>query len=120
MDFLSQYKYILLFLTVGSGFIVVTFTLSRLLRSRSGNPLLNTVYECGIEPVGIPWVKLNVRFYVFALLFLLFDVETIFIYPWALIFRELGIIGLVEMCVFIFVLGIGLLYCALKGALKWY
>ena len=120
MDFLSQYKYILLFFTVGVGFIVTTFTLSWLLRSRSKNTCLNTIYECGIESVGVPWMKLNVRFYVFALLFVLFDVETIFIYPWALIFRELGMFGLVEMFIFVFILGVGLMYCALKGALKWY
>jgi NADH:ubiquinone oxidoreductase subunit 3 (subunit A) len=119
MDFLSQYGHIGIFVIFGTAFAFISLGLSWLFRMRGQDALFRTTYECGPEPVGSAWVQLNVRFYVFALLFVLFDVETLFIYPWAVAYRELGWVGFVEMLVFIGVLFLGLVYAWRKGALKW-
>ena len=78
-----------------------------------------STYECGIEPVGDSWHPFAVRYYIFALLFLVFDVEAIFLFPWALRFRSLGSTGFVEVVVFVAVLAVGLVYAWRKGALEW-
>jgi NADH:ubiquinone oxidoreductase subunit 3 (subunit A) len=76
-------------------------------------------YESGEEPVGSAWVQFPIRFYIFALLFVVFDVEAIFLFAWAMRFRQLGVVGLVEMAIFILVLVVGLVYAWRKGVLKW-
>ncbi len=76
-------------------------------------------YECGIPPVGNPWQPFAVRYFVFGLLFLVFDVESAFLFPWAIVFRSLGTAGFIEMLLFIAVLAFGLLYAWRKGALEW-
>jgi NADH-quinone oxidoreductase subunit A len=76
-------------------------------------------YECGVPAVGSPHQRLPVKFYVVAVLFLLFDIETIFLFPWAVLFRKLGLFGLVEMGIFLGVLVLGLVYVWRKGALEW-
>ncbi len=78
-----------------------------------------TAYECGIEPAGEPHVRFDIKFYLIAIFFLLFDIEALFLFPWAVIFSKLGILGFVEMFLFIVILVLGLLYVWLKGALKW-
>jgi NADH-quinone oxidoreductase subunit A len=79
----------------------------------------NTPYECGDEPVGTGWLNYDVRFYPFALLFVVFDVEVIFLFAWVAAFKSLGLFGLIEVVVFIGILVVGLLYAWKKGALKW-
>jgi NADH-quinone oxidoreductase subunit A len=76
-------------------------------------------FECGMEPVDEPRKRFSVKFFLVALLFLIFDVETIFIFPWAVLFRDLGIFGFVEMGIFLLILLLGLLYVWKKGALEW-
>jgi NADH-quinone oxidoreductase subunit A len=76
-------------------------------------------YETGETTVTDPWRPFPVRYYVFALLFLIFDVEAAFLYPWAVIYRELGLYGFIEMVIFVLILGVGLVYAWKKGALKW-
>ena len=76
-------------------------------------------YECGIPSEGTPWNQFNVGYYLYALIFLIFDVELVFMYPWAVAVRKIGIAGLVEIVVFLFILFMGLLYAHKKGALKW-
>ncbi len=76
-------------------------------------------YECGIPTETSPWHQFNVGYYLFALLFLIFDVELIFMYPWAVVVKKMGIIALVEIVIFIFILFMGFLYAHKKGALKW-
>ncbi|MBI4678269.1 MAG: NADH-quinone oxidoreductase subunit A [Elusimicrobia bacterium] len=90
-----------------------------LLRPALGYARKLTVYECGMPTVGTTQVKLNIRFYVFALLFLVFDVETLFVFPWAVVCRELGRVALAEMAVFLAILFLGLIYAWRKGALEW-
>ena len=76
-------------------------------------------YECGIPTEGTPWKQFHVGYYLFALLFLIFDVELIFLYPWAVVLKKIGMMGLVEIIIFFFTLFLGFLYAHKKGALKW-
>ncbi len=79
-----------------------------------------STYESGMEPVKTARERFSVKFYLVAMLFILFDIEVVFMYPWAVVYRELGLFGLVEMLVFIGILLIGLLYLVRKGALRWH
>jgi NADH-quinone oxidoreductase subunit A len=76
-------------------------------------------YECGVDPVGVGWSQSQIRYYVFALLFVMFDVEAVFIFPWAIRLEELAVFGLVEMGIFVVILALGLLYAWRKGVLRW-
>lgn len=118
-EFLRQYGQIGIFLAFGIFFAFFSLFLAWLVRVRNHDPIFRTTYECGPEPVGSSWVQLNVRFYLFALLFVIFDVETLFIYPWAVSYKSLGFGGFLEMLAFIAVLFLGLIYAWRKGALKW-
>lgn len=99
---------------VGGGLLA-----SRLLAPRNPGGVKSQPYECGEETIGPSWVNFNVGYYLFALLFLVFDVEAAFLYPWAVSFRELGLIGLVEIGLFMAILLVALLYAWKKGVLKW-
>ena len=79
----------------------------------------NASYECGIEPVGDPWIQFRIQYYLYALLFVIFDVETIFIYPWAVGFKKLGVPGFLEMILFLAILAVGLVYAWKKKVLEW-
>ena len=85
----------------------------------SENPQKGQAYECGIPTQTSPWHQFNVGYYLFALLFLIFDVELIFMYPWAVVVKKIGMVALVEIVIFIFILFMGFLYAHKKGALKW-
>jgi NADH-quinone oxidoreductase subunit A len=76
-------------------------------------------YECGMTPIGGARVRFSIKFYLFAMLFILFDVEAIFLYPWAVVHRTLGVFGLIEMVIFIFVLAVGYVYIWKRGAFEW-
>ena len=103
-----------------TGFVATTLALARLISpSRRGANVKRAAYETGEMTVTDPWRPFPVRYYVFALLFLIFDVEAAFLYPWAVIYRGLGIYGFVEMTIFVLILGVGLAYAWKKGALKW-
>ena len=92
---------------------------AKLLVRGSTNPQKGQPYECGIPSEGSPWNQFNVGYYLFALLFLIFDVELIFVYPWAVVVKKVGMMALVEICIFFFILFMGFLYAHKKGALKW-
>ena len=83
------------------------------------NPQKGQAYECGIKTDGTPWNQFNVGYYLFALIFLVFDVELIFLYPWAVVVKKVGMVALMEILIFIFILFMGFLYAHKKGALKW-
>ncbi len=107
------------FIFVGVFFVIATISASHLLaRSKHDEAKLST-YECGSEPVGPPWVQFRVGYYVYALLFVVFDIETVFLYPWAAAFGQMGIFIVVEMFVFIGILAAGLAYAWKEGALRW-
>ena len=125
---LTEFGKVFIFLLMGILSVGATLFLSRLIAPRNPTPLKLTSYECGEEPSGSSWVQFNSRFYVIALIFLLFDVEMVFIFPWTTVFAqesliravpEWGWISLVEMFVFVLILIIGLLYVWKKGDLDW-
>jgi NADH-quinone oxidoreductase subunit A len=93
--------------------------LSRLIQPRRPTPQKFIAYESGVDPVGGGWSQSQIRYYVFALLFVMFDVEAVFIFPWAVRLQALGVFGLVEMVVFIVILALGLVYAWRKGVLRW-
>jgi NADH-quinone oxidoreductase subunit A len=124
LQFEANYGYIALLLIVAvifaASLIALPFMLSRLgIIPRKPDPVKTSTYECGMETVGKSWVQFNFRYYFYALLFVLFDIETVFLYPWAVHFKQLKLFGLVEMLIFIFVLAIGFGYAWRKGALEW-
>ena len=93
--------------------------LSKALAKTSKNKAKGEAYECGIPTTGTNWIQFNVGYYLFALIFLVFDVELVFMYPWAVVAKETGMVALVEIIIFMFILFLGLLYAWKKGALKW-
>ncbi len=116
---MSEYLSILIFILIGTGIVLFTFLLSRLIRPHNPYHAKNLNYECAEEPVGNSWFQFNNRFYIFALIFVIFDVEVIFLFPWAVAFGQLGLFALVEMVIFILILFFGIFYAWKKGALKW-
>lgn len=119
MFVLSGYEYFLVFLVICSSIPVLALTLSKLLRPVSRGPSRRTTYESGMEPIGGAWIQFNIRYYMFALVFVIFDVETVFLYPWAVAFSQLGLLAFIEALIFIAILVVGLVYAWRKGALEW-
>jgi NADH-quinone oxidoreductase subunit A len=118
-DFLTQHASVLVFLVTIVGLLAFVFVLWKVLRPVRVSEEKTTTYECGEEPVGSAWIQFNIRFYVFALIFLVFDVEAVFLLPWAVVFRELGALAYVEGLVFIGILVVALAYVWSKGDLAW-
>jgi len=118
-DFLTQHASVLVFLVTIVGLLAFVFVLWKVLRPVRVSEEKTTTYECGEEPVGSAWIQFNIRFYVFALIFLVFDVEAVFLLPWAVVFRELGALAYVEGLVFIGILVVALAYVWRKGDLAW-
>jgi len=110
---------IIVFLLAGVTLIVVANFLSNLISPKSDNLQKREPYESGIKTIGPTWVQFKVGYYLFAILFLVFDVEVAFLFPWAVVFKEVGVVALVEIIIFLVILGLGLLYAWKKGALKW-
>lgn len=98
----------------GIAILVSKFVLKATKNSQKAEP-----YECGIPTQGKTWTQLNVGYYLFALIFLVFDVELVFLYPWAVVAKSMGWVALVEIVIFFFILFMGFLYAHKKGALKW-
>ena len=96
-----------------------TLLLNRAVRPRVPRPEKSVTYECGVDPVGGGWSQSTVRYYVFALLFVIFDVEAVFLFPWAVVFEKIGIFAFVEMMIFVAILALGLLYAWRKKVLEW-
>ncbi len=115
----NNYLVVLMFLLLGILLPAVALTAGKFLRPSKPNKEKQTTYESGIEPFHQSWVQYNVRYYIFALLFVIFDVETVFLYPWAVAYEKLGIFALIEMTIFIVMLLIGLIYAWKKKVLKW-
>lgn len=107
------------FLLVGALLAYILVTLPRWLAPHEPGELKSRTYECGEIPIGEPWIRFRVAYYVFALMFVIFDVESVFMYPWAVVLHKLGVMGLIEMGVFIGILAIGLAYAWRKGVLEW-
>jgi NADH-quinone oxidoreductase subunit A len=99
--------------------VVAALGIARLISPRSYNPQKGEAYECGVPARGESWMQFKVGYYLFAILFLMFDVETVFLFPWAVIVRDLGVAGLYYIFFFLFILVLGLVYAWKKGALEW-
>lgn len=119
MFILDDYKYVLVFFLVACLIPILALSTSKLLRPQGVGPERRTTYESGIEPMGEARIQFNIRYYMFALIFVLFDVETLFLYPWAVTFDELGLSAFIEALIFISILVLGLFYAWRKGALEW-
>lgn len=110
---------LIVLIIAGIAFAAGGIAVARILVKGVPNPQKGQAYECGIPTEGTPWTQFNVGYYLFALIFLIFDVELIFLYPWAVVVRRIGMPALVEILFFLFVLFMGFLYAHKKGALKW-
>ena len=117
--FSDPYFSVLLMLVIGVGMSVAFVFLSQALGPRKYDKVKYSVYECGVDPFTTASVRISVKFYLIAILFILFDLESAFIYPWAILFRQLGWFGFIEMGIFILILLAGLIYAWKKGALEW-
>jgi len=116
---LNDYFPIVMMFFVASGFVVVTMVATHLLGPKRNTKTKLEAFESGIESKGNARVPFNIKYFLVAILFVLFDVEVIFMYPWAVLFKELGMAGFVEMVLFIAFLLVGFLYIIKRGALKW-
>jgi NADH-quinone oxidoreductase subunit A len=116
---LTEFGKVFIFLLIGAGFVAVALVISWLLRPRRPYPAKLASYECGEEPIGGAWVRFNIRFYTIALIFLIFEVEVVFLLPWALVYRGLGMFAFIEMVVFLAILLVGFAYVWVKGDLDW-
>jgi len=121
---LGNYGYIGILLIVGILFMVTTLLIPVILSylkivPRKSNPTKTSTYECGMVTIGKSWVQFNFRYYFFAILFVALDVLTVFLYPWAVNLKGLGVFGLVAVIVFFAILMVGYIYAWLKGALEW-
>jgi NADH-quinone oxidoreductase subunit A len=115
----QSYGVVLAVLIAGGGLVAVAFGLARAVAPRRPLPEKLTTYECGIDPVGEGWSQSQVRYYIYGFLFVIFDVESVFLFPWARVFQGLGYQAVVEMAIFIGILAAGLLYAWRKGVLRW-
>jgi NADH-quinone oxidoreductase subunit A len=118
-DFLRSYLTVAIFGALAFLLVATFLGLGALLRPKRPSVVKGMTYESGVDPIGDMWSQSNIRYYVFALLFVLFDVEAVFIFPWATRLEVYGWFGLIEMAIFIFILLLGLLYAWRKGLLRW-
>ena len=121
---LSNFALVLVFLLVGALFVFVTLLVGRFFRPQKPNSVKAETYECGEPAVGPAWINFNIRFYLIALIFVIFDVEAALIFPVAAVFKNwnasgMGIIALIEILLFVFILVIGLIYVWAKRDLEW-
>lgn len=120
-DYFWQYGTIGALAAAGTAFVAIAFLLNRAIRPRKARAEKYTTYECGVDPVGEGWSNTQVRYYIFAFLFVIFDVESVFLFPFAVIFERFvdPTLVLVEMIVFVGILALGLLYAWKKKVLEW-
>ncbi len=118
-EYLSKYSPILIFIVLAGAFGLVTLALSYLVQPKYPEPEKLSVYECGSEPFSDSRMPFPVRYYVIAMLFVIFDIEVIFLFPWAITFNQLGFIGFIEMMIFIGLFVVAYIYAWRKGALEW-
>jgi NADH-quinone oxidoreductase subunit A len=116
---LANYDFVGLFLVVTILFPVIAVGLAYFLRPKKPTPIKTATYECGLETTGETWVQFKAQYYLYALVFVVFDVEAVFLYPWAVAYNRLGLYALAEMVVFLAILVLGLAYAWRKKALSW-
>src|SRR5574338_756972 len=119
LEYLTKYFPILLFIFIALAFGVGTLLISYIVQPKYPEPEKLSAYDCGSEPFSDARMPFPVRYYIFAMLFVIFDVEVIFLYPWAVVFNKIGLIGLLEMMMFIALFLVAYAYAWRKGALEW-
>ena len=112
-------QWLVLFFVVGMLFVGIVLVFVGLVAPKSTNPQKFAPYECGIPTEGVTWLQFNVGYYLFAMLFLIFDVETALLFPWAVVMQDVGLTAFIEIVIFFIILGLGLLYAWKKHALIW-
>lgn len=123
-DYFRQYGFVAIFtgvaIAVPVGMLLISWAATLIkARPQKPDPVKLSTYECGMETIGTSWKQFNFRYYLYALLFVIFDVETVFLYPWAVHFKQLGLFAFIEMLVFILILIVGWVYAWRKHALEW-
>ena len=118
-EYFQAYGTLAALLALSIAFVAVAFGANRVLRPHRPTAGKLTTYESGMNPVGGTWTQTQIRYYVYAFLFVIFDVESVFLFPWGTVFERIGVAAFWEMVVFIGVLAVGLLYAYRKGVLKW-
>ncbi|MCB8919626.1 MAG: NADH-quinone oxidoreductase subunit A [Ardenticatenaceae bacterium] len=117
---LTDWQFIGIFLVLSPIFPAMPVILNHFLGPRKPNPLKQSTYECGIETVGDTWIQFKVQYYIFALIFVVFDVEAVFLFPIAAAYDQLTLFAVFEVVLFVVILAVGLAYAWRKGALEWF
>jgi len=117
--YITGYGILIGFIVLSTCFASAALILSWLIQPKAPNIIKQTTYECGMKPIGDSRIQFGVKYYMYALLFLIFDIETVFLFPWAVSYGKLGLFGLIEAVVFILILLLGLIYAYKKDILKW-
>lgn len=115
----EPWGFLVVFSLIAVSIPLIALLLSRLFRPSKPGPIKRSTYECGLETTGETWIQFKVQYYLIALIFVLFDVETVFLYPWAVAYNQLTLFALFEMFLFLAILALGLVYAWRKGALEW-
>jgi len=118
-DFVRQYLTVAIFAGVGIGLGAGLLAIGKVFRPTRPQEQKYLVYESGVDPVGTGWSQSQIRYYIYALLFVMFDVEAVFMFPWATQLEDYGVFGLIEMLIFVAILALGLLYAWRKKVLQW-
>ncbi|GMR24962.1 MAG: NADH-quinone oxidoreductase subunit A [Ignavibacteria bacterium] len=116
---LTEFGKVFAFILTAVMFVLIAVFAAKLIRPARPTKEKLTTYECGENPEGSPWVKFNIRFYVVALIFLIFDVEVVMLIPWALVYQDSGMLGFLVGAIFLILLGLGMVYEWRKGDLEW-
>jgi NADH-quinone oxidoreductase subunit A len=116
---INNYVFVGLLLLGAIGFALAPLVIVALIAPRKRSRTKADIYECGVKTYGETWIRFRIQYYIFALLFVVFDIETVFLYPWAVSYRGLGTFALVEMLIFLAMLTVGLAYAWAKGDLRW-
>ena len=114
-----NYLFLAVFILVAILFPLLPILLAKVVAPKKPSPIKNATYECGMETIGETWIQFRVQYYLYALLFVIFDIETIFVYPWAVAFNQLGLFAFIEMIIFLAILTGGWAYAWKKGILEW-
>ena len=114
-----QYLFLGIFLIIAVVFPLLPILLAQVVAPKKPNPIKTASYECGVETKGDSWVQFKAQYYIYALIFVVFDIEIIFIYPWAVAYRQMGFFAFVEMLIFLGILAFGLIYAWKKNVLEW-
>jgi len=116
---INNYIFVGLLLLLAIVFAIAPIVVERLIAPRKRSLAKSDVYECGVRTYGETWVRFRIQYYIYALMFVVFDIETLFLFPWAVSYAGLGTFALIEMIIFLFILAVGLVYAWVKGVLRW-